>query len=88
VRYADATSASVRLTREDRCALVEVEDDGIGGADPTAGSGIRGLLDRIDALDGSLELRSEPGGGTRIRARIPLSSADVAVHAGPPLVRV
>ena len=74
-RYADATSATVRLAREGGCALVEVEDDGIGGVNPDAGSGIRGLRDRIDALDGSLDVSSEPGCGTRIRARIPVASA-------------
>ena len=73
-RYAKATRVTVRLAREDGSALVEVEDDGIGGADPGGGSGIRGLIDRIDALDGSLDVRSEPGRGTRIQAQIPLAS--------------
>jgi PAS domain S-box-containing protein len=71
-RYAEATRATVRLARQAACAVVEVEDDGIGGAKPEAGSGIRGLRDRVDALDGSLDVRSEPGAGTRIQATIPL----------------
>jgi PAS domain S-box-containing protein len=74
VRYSQATRAIVRLARQRESALVEVEDDGIGGVNPDAGSGIRGLIDRIDALDGSLDVRSEPGKGTRIQVRIPLAS--------------
>ena len=73
-RYSQATKATVRLARQSRSALVEVEDDGIGGADPDAGSGLRGLADRIDALDGSLSISSEPGKGTRIQVRLPLPS--------------
>ena len=46
-------------------------DDGIGGADPSRGSGLKGLEDRVAALDGTLEMESPPGAGTRIRARIP-----------------
>jgi signal transduction histidine kinase len=51
--------------------VVEVTDDGIGGADPSRGSGLKGLEDRVEALDGTLEVESPPGAGTRIRARIP-----------------
>lgn len=75
-RYAEATKATVRLARQNGYALVEVADDGIGGVNPEAGSGLRGLTDRIDALDGSLDVESEPGMGTRIRVRIPLASAN------------
>lgn len=74
-RYAEAKSATIRLARDDGCALVEIEDDGIGGADSAGGSGIRGLIDRLDALEGSLVVRSEAGRGTRIRASIPLEPA-------------
>jgi PAS domain S-box-containing protein len=73
-RYSKATRATIRLARQRGCALVEVEDDGVGGVNPDAGSGIRGLIDRIDALDGSLDVCSEPGKGTRIQVRIPLAS--------------
>jgi len=86
-RYSEATKATIRLGREGGCAFVDVEDDGIGGAEPEAGSGIRGLIDRIDALDGSLDVDSEPGEGTRIRVRIPLASAEaatLALHRGTP----
>ena len=51
-----------------------VSDDGIGGADPAAGSGLRGLAARVEALNGRLEVDSPRGGGTRIRAEIPLAT--------------
>jgi signal transduction histidine kinase len=73
-RHSQATRATIRLDRQSGCAVVEVEDDGIGGVNPDAGSGIRGLIDRIDALEGSLDVSSEPGRGTRIQVRIPLGS--------------
>ena len=50
---------------------VEVSDDGVGGADPEQGSGLRGLSDRVAALDGRLELTSVAGEGTTVKARIP-----------------
>jgi signal transduction histidine kinase len=50
---------------------VEVTDDGIGGADSAAGSGLRGLEDRVAALDGTLALESPRGHGTRLHAEIP-----------------
>jgi signal transduction histidine kinase len=70
-RYAEASRASVNVTRADGQVLVEVTDDGVGGADPANGSGLRGLLDRVSALGGTLELDSPPGGGTTVRAAIP-----------------
>jgi signal transduction histidine kinase len=51
--------------------VVEVSDDGCGGADTAAGSGLRGLADRVEALDGRLRVVSPAGGGTRVRAEIP-----------------
>jgi signal transduction histidine kinase len=51
--------------------LVQVTDDGVGGADPAGGSGLRGLADRLTALDGRLDVESPRGGGTTIRAQIP-----------------
>jgi signal transduction histidine kinase len=53
-------------------ALVEVADDGVGGADPLRGSGLRGLADRVASLSGKLGIHSPPGAGTRVRAEIPL----------------
>jgi PAS domain S-box-containing protein len=70
-KYADASSVSVRVAQEDGKAVVEVTDDGIGGADPKGGSGLRGLSDRVAALEGRLAIVSPPGAGTRIRAEIP-----------------
>jgi signal transduction histidine kinase len=70
-KYAQATRASVAVTRVDGQVVVEVADDGVGGADPTAGSGLSGLLDRVSALGGTLEVDSQPGRGTTVRAAIP-----------------
>ncbi len=74
-KYAHASAASVRITRSDGRLVVEVEDDGVGGADATEGSGLHGLADRLAALDGRFEVDSEPGAGTRVRAEIPLDGA-------------
>jgi PAS domain S-box-containing protein len=71
-KYAGATSARVSLARVDGKAVVEVADDGVGGADPARGSGLRGLADRVAALDGSLAVESPPGRGTVVRAEFPL----------------
>ncbi len=70
-KYSRASHASISLTRANGSVLVEVADDGVGGANPSGGSGLRGLLDRVAALDGRLELDSPPGQGTTLRARIP-----------------
>jgi signal transduction histidine kinase len=61
----------VRLLHDGRCATAEVSDDGIGGADAGRGSGLRGLGDRVEALDGELTVQSEAGCGTTVTARIP-----------------
>jgi len=82
-RYAHATAATITLRREPDALTVEIADDGIGGADPASGSGLRGLVDRLGAVDGRLEIDSPPGGGTRLRARIPVP-AGVAAAAGEP----
>jgi signal transduction histidine kinase len=71
-KYAQATKASVHVSRSNGQVLVEVSDDGVGGADPAGGSGLRGLLDRVSALGGTFEVDSRPGDGTTIRAEIPL----------------
>jgi signal transduction histidine kinase len=74
-KYARASTARVRVAPKGTCVVVEVSDDGIGGADPVNGSGLRGLADRVEALGGSLELHSPAGGGTSLRAEIPSTSA-------------
>ncbi len=71
-KYAQATHATVRLGCEDDALVVEVRDDGVGGADPANGSGLAGLADRIGAADGELTVVSPPGEGTLIRATIPI----------------
>jgi signal transduction histidine kinase len=70
-RYASAQGASVSVRREGDAVLVEVSDDGAGGADPHAGTGLRGLIDRVEALGGRLEVESPPGRGTTVRAWLP-----------------
>jgi signal transduction histidine kinase len=71
-KYADASHATVRAIRDDRRLIVEVADDGVGGADPGNGSGLHGLADRVAALDGTLELRSDALRGTCVRVEIPV----------------
>jgi signal transduction histidine kinase len=70
-KYARADHASVSVQRRNGHAVVEVRDDGIGGADPQDGTGLRGLADRLTIIDGRLEVLSPPGEGTLIRAEIP-----------------
>jgi signal transduction histidine kinase len=70
-RHAHAEQAIVRVARRNGELRVEVEDDGAGGADLGAGTGLRGLRDRVDALDGSLEVESRPGRGSTVRATLP-----------------
>jgi signal transduction histidine kinase len=70
-KYAHAAHATVRVERIDGQLLVEVSDDGVGGAEAGAGSGLQGLADRVAALSGSLEVTSPPGRGTRLRAHLP-----------------
>jgi PAS domain S-box-containing protein len=72
VKHAEAGSATVSIAAENGDLTVEVDDDGVGGASAGTGSGLRGLGDRVAALDGTLDVESEPGAGTRLRARIPL----------------
>jgi signal transduction histidine kinase len=77
-KYAQASLAIVRVTGDGRFASVEIHDDGIGGADAGSGTGLRGLADRVEALDGRLAVESRAGAGTTITAVIPTA---VAVQA-------
>jgi signal transduction histidine kinase len=70
-KYADASRVDVRVARSPSGITVDVEDDGIGGATLTGGSGLQGLADRVEALGGSFEVRSPRGAGTRVRASLP-----------------
>jgi signal transduction histidine kinase len=72
-KYAQATQATVAVRRMNGRVTVEVADDGVGGADAAGGSGLRGLADRVAALDGTLSLDSPAGRGTRLQAEIPLT---------------
>jgi signal transduction histidine kinase len=70
-KYAHATAATVRLVHTGDGAVIEITDDGVGGADPARGSGLRGLADRVEALDGHLRVSSPAGRGTVVRAELP-----------------
>ena len=73
-KHADARSAAVSIQPRDGKLIVEVRDDGRGGADDRPGSGLRGLADRVGALAGTLAVISPPGAGTIVRAEIPCAS--------------
>jgi signal transduction histidine kinase len=70
-KHAQATSATVAVARMNGEIVVEVVDDGVGGADSERGTGLRGLADRVEALDGRLRVWTPRGGGTRVRAEMP-----------------
>jgi PAS domain S-box-containing protein len=74
-KYASASEARVHVELREASAVIEVSDDGVGGADAAAGTGLRGLADRVEALGGSLDVRSPLGGGTMLRAAIPCRPA-------------
>src|SRR5687767_4091670 len=67
-KYAHATQATVRVAKQEGALVVEVRDDGVGGARAGTGSGLSGLADRVEAVDGSLDVISPPGEGTVVRA--------------------
>ena len=70
-KYAAASRATVSVERDNGRVVVAVADDGVGGADPDLGSGLRGLADRVAVLEGRLEVESKPGRGTTVKASIP-----------------
>ncbi len=71
-KHAAASRVTVTVTTGDGQLRIEIADDGIGGADPTRGSGLRGLADRVETFGGTLQVESVPGHGTRLAAEIPL----------------
>jgi signal transduction histidine kinase len=79
-KYAQASRVTVSVGAADGELTVEVSDDGVGGADPSRGSGLRGLADRVSVVDGTLEIDSPPGGGTRLRCMIPVPVTDPAIE--------
>jgi signal transduction histidine kinase len=72
-RYAEATRVEVRARPHGGELHVEIADDGVGGADPSGGTGLSGLRDRVEVMKGCLDVDSPPGGGTRVHASIPLA---------------
>ena len=80
-KYAQASSARVEVAQSNGALRVLVSDDGVGGADPAGGSGLRGLLDRVAVLDGTLEIESPLGVGTAVRAEIPLTEETSGIHS-------
>ena len=77
-KYASATAAEVTIEQINGHVVIDVADDGVGGADPAAGTGLSGLADRVAALGGRLEVESPPGGGTIVRARLPARRSHTA----------
>lgn len=71
-KHAEATRVTIGVTRSGDQLVVEVADNGVGGADPTRGTGLRGLADRVEALGGRLSVESLPRRGTRLLAEISL----------------
>jgi signal transduction histidine kinase len=75
-KYSSAGNVSIRIGGTDDQAEIEVRDDGVGGADPASGSGLRGLVDRLGALGGHLHVESPLGMGTTLRAIVPVDPHD------------
>ncbi len=84
-KYASASQARVDLARDDGVLVVEVSDDGVGGADAEKGSGLRGLSDRVEALGGRFRVSSERGRGTTVRAELPLPAESLVLLEQPRL---
>src|SRR5215208_1267164 len=84
-KHARCRHAEVNIRVEDGWAVVEVRDDGVGGADAARGSGLRGLADRVTALGGELHVDSPAGAGTTVRARITLAPTDGAAAPDRPV---
>jgi signal transduction histidine kinase len=74
IKHAQASELGIRITRDQDILLVEVRDDGVGGAAPGHGMGLRSLADRVDVLGGRLLVTSQAGLGTSLRAELPCAS--------------
>jgi signal transduction histidine kinase len=75
-KYANASEVTIAMALRDGCLHIDIDDDGVGGADSTGGSGLSGLQDRVQALDGRLRIDSPVGAGTRLHAELPVASRD------------
>jgi signal transduction histidine kinase len=76
-KHASASRVTISVATSDGRVRIAIEDDGVGGADPAHGTGLRGLADRVEALGGALHVESPVGQGTRLAAEIPLGGAAV-----------
>jgi signal transduction histidine kinase len=79
-KYAAASHVTLTVDQVNDCTRVEVTDDGVGGADPAAGSGLKGIADRVEALNGHLQVISPAGGGTTVRAEIPRTAQNAGTE--------
>ena len=79
-KHAQATAVTVDLHARDSVVSLAIRDDGIGGADPTRGSGLIGLRDRVEAVGGTMRVSSGPGQGTSLDVTIPIDAADHGEH--------
>jgi signal transduction histidine kinase len=83
-KHSHASVVQVRVAAEEGVVLLAIRDDGVGGADTTRGSGLIGLRDRVEALDGTIEISSPEGGGTALRVSLPVGHP---AHATPRTAR-
>jgi signal transduction histidine kinase len=81
LKHADASEVRIDVDVDDRWIVLTVRDDGVGGADPSGGSGLIGLRDRVAALGGALAVDSEPGAGTVLTAQIPVAPPSAEADA-------
>ena len=87
MKHARASRARVRLALDSDTLVVEVHDDGVGGADLAGGTGLTGLLDRVEANEGSLTVTSPPGSGTTLQAVLPVAADPSEWSRGPGAAR-
>jgi signal transduction histidine kinase len=88
-KHAQASVVRIAVDVDDSCIRLVIRDDGVGGADPSRGSGLIGLQDRVEALGGTLAVRSEPGAGTALTVHLPTAagSAPRAALQRPQIAR-
>ncbi|MGH3764102.1 MAG: GAF domain-containing protein [Pseudonocardiaceae bacterium] len=82
-KHSQASRIEVSLATRNGTLLLSIRDDGVGGADPSRGSGLVGLTDRVQALGGSIQVRSEAGDGTQITAELPRELVEAVDHDHP-----